>query len=157
MDTNLMQKLRSVEDSDEKVDFVFSIFNDWLTEEECDGKLFCAEEVNSIERYKEIKVIELMYLGLVADLSSSYKLIMAESGEIDLNSSTLSFNEAYLAASDHVNSGKNLTFYIEEFAVILCLSFDFTIYVYKTRDSEIQKLKDVFITNGFHELTVRRE
>ncbi|MCD2425930.1 hypothetical protein LQ567_24315 [Niabella pedocola] len=145
-------KVEEIFSGDLAPDLVYSIFDKWLSEEECAKELMSSFGVNSLEDYKGIKQIEDHYLNLFADLGTISAL-----DYIDIDTERcrrrINFNFFFREISKHILLDERKLFFLTEWDMYCLLSFDFTVYIY-ANGSIAEPVDQKFKEHCFHSLPV---
>ncbi len=145
--------LKRLNTEDDRADCVFSIFAEWLDEDEAYEALMSYCNVESFEEYDRLKKTERQFLELVVDLSKTYKVQLLEHKQCRAENDTASFNDLYSAVSRYVNHDKSFEIYLQDSEALVAFGYDFTALLYVSDTNAVHKVRSVFLRNGFHELT----
>jgi hypothetical protein len=144
--------LKRLENDDDQAEGIFSLFDKWFNEEECSAALMSYCDVGSFEEYDRIKEIERQYLRLVVDLSIAYEVRLICSYSTMPENKLATFNDLYSAVSRHVNQDKQFGMYLRDIGTLVHYGHDFTLLIYVTEGGELQRVREIFLRNGFHQL-----
>ncbi len=136
----------------ERADCEFSVFETTLTAEQCEVEVMSCGDVVSMQKYDRIKYIERQCMELVVGLSSAYQMRMVRTSSGAAFTDQPTFNELYTVVSLYVNHAKNFEVYLSDAEIMVAFHHDFTILVYGIHANEMQRVRDVFLRNRFHEL-----
>lgn len=136
-------------DDDPKPDAIYSVFDKWLTEEECGQELMHHSDINSFERYKIFKTREHNYLKLLVALNEHFKLEYIDLKMDRVVNKSMDFHFIFLLLEKHFFQDKNILLRVPNSDTCIFLSYDFSIIVYFANDVH-KELKRIFKKHHFN-------
>jgi len=150
MRLNTIQQLaEEIFEKDPEYSVAFSVFEKWLSIEECQERLMCVAEVDTFEKWEKIKSRERQYIALLLELNFSYGIIFVNSEYEELQEN-IAFNDIFLLCSKHIMQDQKMLFYLKKQSVFILLKYDFTILIYGGVTDE--NFYRILKTCGFHQL-----
>lgn len=134
-------------------DVIYSVFDRWLTDEECSNELMYHSDINSFSSYKIFKSREYNYLKLLIDLNENLKLEY-----IDLKTNKIvkeiDFHFIFLSLNKHFFQDKEILLRVSNTNTFILISHDFSIFIYYINDLH-KVLKSIFKKHHFYLLFKR--